>query len=130
MMNQQQQQNDDAMEVVTTEEVVTTKPPFEIVRWNAVGTWAWSVCTESCAICRNELTDPSINYQTNPTSINETGLSVAFGVCGHAFHLDCIQRWLKAHDKCPICAKEWDITKIEPIPSSMAAGKAGDADTA
>lgn len=29
--------------------------------------WSWAICTDTCAICRNNLYEPSIEYQANPT---------------------------------------------------------------
>jgi hypothetical protein len=36
---------------------------FEIKKWNAVTMWSWDICTDTCAICRNSLNEPSIEYQ-------------------------------------------------------------------
>ena len=40
-----------------------------------------------CAICRNSLNEPSIEYQANPSPTNDNGLSIAFGNCGHGTFL-------------------------------------------
>jgi RING-box protein 1 len=40
---------------------------FEVKKWNAVAMWSWAICTDTCAICRNNLYEPSIEYQATPT---------------------------------------------------------------
>jgi hypothetical protein len=64
---------------------------------------------QNCAICKNQLMEPSIDHQSNPSTSDIAGLTVAKGCCGHGFHLDCIQRWCKTRQTCPLCNREWDI---------------------
>eukprot|EP01035_Chromulina_nebulosa_P005916 gene5916-8012_t len=45
--------------VSSTEQI----PRFEIKKWNAVTMWSWDICADTCAICRNSLNEPSIEYQ-------------------------------------------------------------------
>jgi E3 ubiquitin-protein ligase RBX1 len=78
--------------------------------------WSWDICSDTCAICRVPLTEPSIEYQASPCNANVFGLSIAFGTCSHVFHLDCIQRWQKTKSTCPLCSGHWEIAKIERIP--------------
>ena len=77
--------------------------------------WAWAVQQDNCPICRNYLSSPSVQYSLNPCSSNENGLSVTFGVCHHAFHLDCIQDWLTRSNVCALCSKDWDYGSIRRI---------------
>lgn len=41
---------------------------FEIKKWNAVTMWSWDICADTCAICRNSLNEPSIEYQVRKDS--------------------------------------------------------------
>ena len=41
------------------------KVTFTIKKWNAVAFWSWDIYTDTCAICRNPLHGPSIEYQVS-----------------------------------------------------------------
>lgn len=138
MNHQAEQQLDDAMDVIDsavaeqteqteqreqTEQIEQQQQPtkcggaFELRSWNPVAMWTWAVCADTCAICRNALTAPSIEYQSgNATAGDFGGVTAAFGACSHAYHLDCVQRWLKTRTVCPLCNDPWDIARMERIP--------------
>ena len=111
-------------------------------KWNAVAVWSWNVVTDTCAICRNNLHEPRCDRKAVPTgkdsvtlvclsvgfrsidvqamgtqqvATDHAGLSIAWGACGHIFHLDCIKRWLRTRSVCPLCNREWELAKTEQI---------------
>ena len=89
--------------------------PFVIKKWEAVATWKLGEgMNDKCALCRNKLTEPSIHGYLNPEG-NKESKQIAYGQCGHRFHLDCIQRYLKFKGTCPICKKDWVMAKVEDI---------------
>mmetsp|Transcript_21168 Transcript_21168/g.64466 ORF Transcript_21168/g.64466 Transcript_21168/m.64466 type:complete len:92 (-) Transcript_21168:42-317(-) len=56
-------------------------PRFVIKKWNAVAMWSWDICADTCAICRNSLNEPSIEYQVRPERAG-SGLMMGRGVGG------------------------------------------------
>lgn len=71
------------------------------------------IVVETCAICRNHLMEPCIECQ--PNTLNNTSSEpciAAWGTCNHAFHLHCIQRWLKSRPVCPLDNKDWTYQKF------------------
>ena len=54
--------------ITITITITTTITRFEIKKWNAVAMWSWDICADTCAICRNSLNEPSIEYQVSASS--------------------------------------------------------------
>mmetsp|Transcript_30521 Transcript_30521/g.61514 ORF Transcript_30521/g.61514 Transcript_30521/m.61514 type:complete len:100 (-) Transcript_30521:65-364(-) len=92
---------------------------FKIKGFLSNASWNWFIYTDRCAICRNDLHEPSIEFQSNSVIyekhdflLSKDGKSVGSGKCGHLFHIDCIEFWLIGHKNCPLCSKDWEYQKL------------------
>lgn len=69
------------------------------------------MAVETCAICRNHLMEPCIDCQPNTMSQSNNECITAWGACNHAFHMHCINRWLKTRNVCPLDNSTWTLQK-------------------
>jgi len=83
------------------------KPRFVIEKCSLITQWAWDTTNDCCPICRNSINEDSITNENDP-DVNSV---VVVGTCGHAFHYDCISRWLKTSKYCPLCNGVWEYQK-------------------
>lgn len=91
-------------------------PPFEVrvKQWHAVGVWTWDAGDDVCGICRNP-------FDGCPPECKHPGddSPVVWGTCGHAFHLQCITKWLGAQaqteQRCPICRRAWEFKTASAV---------------
>lgn len=72
-----------------------------------VFSWHWTVGDELCGICRVSFEDtcPNCLYPGD-------GCPLVIGVCQHAFHLHCIEKWLKQSSSkglCPMCRQNFKV---------------------
>ncbi|TNV85863.1 hypothetical protein FGO68_gene2314 [Halteria grandinella] len=59
--------------------------------------------TKHCKKNGNDLEPPSCTVCCDAISLGSKGM---FMPCGHIYHPDCLQPWLKEHNTCPVCRYE------------------------
>lgn len=78
-----------------------------IQRFHGVAQWSWNANDDVCGICQSafEGTAPGVNLPGDHSP-------VVWGRCLHAFHLQCVSKWLQSansKNSCPICRQEWEF---------------------
>jgi len=83
-------------------------PRFKINKCNLVSQWGWDTINECCPICRNSVNEESIITEGSQNNSSH----VVIGMCGHAFHYECINKWVKTSSNvCPLCNDAWEYQK-------------------
>jgi anaphase-promoting complex subunit 11 len=62
-----------------------------VKHWHAAASWTWNAGDDVCGICR-------MPFDGCPPGSKFPGddSPVVWGTCGHAFHLQCISKWLQS----------------------------------
>jgi hypothetical protein len=89
-------------------------PDFEIISYDE----KHEKCTE-CAFCKRSLYEYSYNIITdNKSLLNDN--KVIIGKCGHMFHKDCMDSWIKCGNTiCPIDKVTWEEHRIADYYTSL-----------
>lgn len=83
------------------------KPDIEIISYDENNTQY----TKECIICKRGLMEPS--YETLSDNKNiQNDTEILIGKCGHMFHDDCLCKWLKTSDCCPIDKVKWCLHRV------------------
>lgn len=83
-------------------------PRFTINKCNLINQWVWQVHhNDFCPICRNSVNEDSITHEND----SETVSQIVLGKCGHAFHYECINKWIQTSKVCPLCNANWEYVQ-------------------
>ena len=84
---------------------MSSKPKIKIVSSKLITSWYYNTICKECTYCKFSLLQSSPDYY-------EKGVIslISTGKCGHSYHSECINTWLKKSSDCPICRKKWLVT--------------------
>jgi len=75
---------------------------FKINNIRLLNFWTYNLKNNhDCTICR-------CNLNTNSIYAQDKDSFVVSGICGHSFHYECIDPWIKISPSCPICSSQWN----------------------
>jgi len=80
----------------------------KVVSWKPVALWKWDMMDEHiCGICNTEfeMAAPGVKFPGDDSPI-------VLGRCGHAFHIQCIEKWIaqpQSNSSCPICRRVFEF---------------------
>lgn len=86
---------------------------IKLVSLNIVGTYDYNTTNDECPLCKNSLTLDCQSCEQKNYLDEKCHKSV--GLCTHAMHLHCIEKWLPSNENCPICMTpfEFDIKRLD-----------------
>lgn len=67
-----------------------------------VSEWRYNCINDSCQLCLRSIYEPFKNKK-NIVIQNIIHTNIVSGECSHAFHRQCISRYLKKNNLCPLC---------------------------
>ena len=96
---------------------------MEILKLDAIGSYSYKSDIEiisynnnensnkECIICKRSLFEPSYEMiSDNKNILDDT--EIVIGKCGHIFHNDCLSKWLKTCETCPIDKVKWCLHRV------------------
>ena len=99
--------SDTAIVTTSTTSLPSRRLKVNIRRLHGVAHWSWNANDDVCGICQFafEGTAPGVKYPGEDCP-------VVWGKCAHAYHLQCVSKWLSqasSKNSCPICRQEWEF---------------------
>ncbi|KAA8520350.1 hypothetical protein F0562_014606 [Nyssa sinensis] len=89
-------------------------------QWQVASTGLDEALIKSITICKYKKGDGLVEGTECAVCLNEFQEAESLRLlpkCNHAFHLPCIDTWLKSHSNCPLCRSNVTYTNPVPLPA-------------